>query len=134
MLTKEKRAEFNSIMNGYTSSPSFDIAPGREDLAGFDDSELCMENASVLRQGNAARRDFDYDGEDFADDFGLPITPFTEDDLRFLRDFILGSAMYVEELESVVYKTSDDFWEAREHAYRIITALLIRHYEYEMEG
>ncbi len=80
------------------------------------------------------------DEEDFAEDFGasstmfLPITPFTEDDLRFLRDFILGTAMYVEQLESLVCDQSDDFWQAREHAYRIITALLIRHYKYELEG
>ncbi|MFI5201074.1 MAG: hypothetical protein ACHQNE_01645 [Candidatus Kapaibacterium sp.] len=73
------------------------------------------------------------DNEEFAENFGLPITPFTEDDLRFLRDFILGTAMYVEELESVVSEQSDEFWQAREHAYRIITALLIRHYEYELE-
>ncbi len=80
------------------------------------------------------------DEEEFAEGFGasstmsLPITPFTEDDLRFLRDFILGTAMYVEELESLASEQSDDFWEAREHAYRIITALLIRHYEYELEA
>lgn len=78
------------------------------------------------------------DDEAFADGYGLspamPIAPFTEDDLRFLRDFILGTAMYVEQLESVVCDQSDDFWQAREHAYRIITALLIRHYEYELEG
>jgi len=73
------------------------------------------------------------DDEEFAEDYGLPIAPFTEDDLRFLRDFILGTAMYVEELESLVCDASDDFWEAREHAYRIITALLIRQYEYELE-
>jgi hypothetical protein len=74
------------------------------------------------------------DDEEFAEGYGLPITSLTEDDLRFLRDFILSSAMYVEELESLVCDQSDDFWEAREHAYRIITALLIRHYEYELEG
>jgi hypothetical protein len=78
------------------------------------------------------------DDEEFAEDYGLsptmPIAPFTEDDLRFLRDFILGTALYVEQLESLICDPSDDFWEAREHAYRIITALLIRHYEYELEG
>jgi len=74
------------------------------------------------------------DDEEFADNYGLPIAPFTEDDLRFLRDFILGTAMYVEQLESLVCDASDDFWQAREHAYRIITALLIRLYEYELEG
>ena len=74
------------------------------------------------------------DDPDFAEGFGLPISTLTEDDLRFLRDFILSSAMYVEQLEAFLCNTSDDFWEAREQAYRIITALLIRHYEYELEG
>ncbi len=67
-------------------------------------------------------------------DLDLPINSLTEDDLRFLRDFILSSAMYVEQLEAFLCDSSDDFWEAREQAYRIITALLIRHYEYELEG
>ena|ERR1019366_2358537 len=74
------------------------------------------------------------DDPEFAEGFGLPINSLTEDDLRFLRDFILSSAMYVEQLEAFLCDTSDDFWEAREQAYRIITALLIRHYEYELEG
>lgn len=74
------------------------------------------------------------DEPEFADGYGLPINSLTEDDLRFLRDFILSSAMYVEQLESFLCDSSDDFWEAREQAYRIITALLIRHYEYELEG
>ncbi len=69
-----------------------------------------------------------------ADDPGLPITPFTEEDLRFLRDFVLGTAMYGEELEAIASGQSDEFWQAREHTYRIIAALLIRHYEYELEG
>jgi len=76
---------------------------------------------------------WNFDDEQFSEDYGLPIQPFTEDDLRFLRDFILSTAMYVEQLESLLCDTSDDFWEAREQAYRIITALLIRHYEYELE-
>jgi hypothetical protein len=73
------------------------------------------------------------DDPDFAEGYGLPINTLTEDDLRFLRDFILSSAMYVEQLEAFLCDSSDDFWQAREHAYRIITALLIRHYEYELE-
>ncbi len=74
------------------------------------------------------------DEPEFAEGYGLPINTLTEDDLRFLRDFILSSAMYVEQLEAFLCDSSDDFWEAREQAYRIITALLIRHYEYELEG
>jgi hypothetical protein len=73
------------------------------------------------------------DEEEFAEGYGLPIHSLTEDDLRFLRDFILSSAMYVEQLEAFLFDSSDDFWQAREQAYRIITALLIRHYEYELE-
>ena len=82
---------------------------------------------------------YDFDDEEFADGYGLPemselpIESFTEDDLRFLRDFILGTAMYVEQLEATLCEQSDEFWQAREHAYRIITAVLIRHYEYELE-
>ncbi len=74
------------------------------------------------------------DEEAFAQGYGLPIQTLSEDDLRFLRDFILGSAIYIEQLESFLSECSDDFWEDREHAYRIVTALLIRHYEYELEG
>jgi hypothetical protein len=130
MLTKEKRAAFNSIMDGYTRTPHFDSPPydsimgDGDELAGFEDAP----GASM------SENEWDIDDEQFAEGFTLPITPFTEDDLRFLRDFILSSAMYVEQLESLLCDTSDDFWEAREQAYRIITALLIRHYEYELEG
>ena len=73
------------------------------------------------------------DEEEFAEDYGLPIEPFSEGDLRFLRDFILSSALYVEQLEGYICDSSDEFWQAREHAYKIITSLLIRQYEYEME-
>jgi len=108
------------------------------------DVNPCLQDRyySENRSGADERSSVEFDFEDgwmtndpyFADDYGLPIQPFTEDDLRFLRDFILSSAMYVEQLESLLCDTSDDFWEAREHAYRIITALLIRHYEYELDG
>jgi hypothetical protein len=99
----------------YTLDELFDI-PSRGDCECLED-----ENRFV-------------DDPEFADGFGLPINSLTEDDLRFLRDFILSSAMYVEQLEAFLCDSSDDFWEAREQAYRIITALLIRHYEYELEG
>jgi hypothetical protein len=96
------------------------------------------ENRSCSDERSSAEFDFEdgwmTDNPEYADNYGLPIEPFTEDDLRFLRDFILSSAMYVEQLEGLLCDTSDDFWEAREHAYRIITALLIRHYEYELDG
>jgi hypothetical protein len=50
-------------------------------------------------------------------------------DLDYLRFFVIHSADYVEELESAVCERSDTFWEAREHAYRIITGLLIDQWE-----
>lgn len=49
-----------------------------------------------------------------------------EEDLRFLRDFILATAMYVEELEEKLLVQQDTFWTAREHAYQIILRELIR--------
>jgi hypothetical protein len=54
------------------------------------------------------------------------------EDINYIRDFIVGSALYVEELETQISERSDDFWESREHAYRIITGLLIDLYQYEM--
>jgi|GEM_PF-3915332 hypothetical protein len=124
MLSKEKRAAFNSIMGGYTLAPQFDTRV--KDLDGFDET--------LADSFHRSDRDFEIDDEEFAEGYGLPIAPFTEEDLRFLRDFILSTALYVEQLEAFVCDSSDDFWEAREHAYRIITALLIRQYEYELEG
>jgi hypothetical protein len=52
---------------------------------------------------------------------------YDESDLRFLRNFILNAGEYVEELESIAGDTSDDFWQAREHAYKIVTAILMDH-------
>ncbi|HWF43757.1 MAG TPA: hypothetical protein VG537_03855 [Candidatus Kapabacteria bacterium] len=54
------------------------------------------------------------------------------EDINYIRDFIVGSALYVEELENQISERSDDFWESREHAYRIITGLLIDLYQFEM--
>ena len=53
----------------------------------------------------------------------LAITPLEAD---FLADFIANSAFYVEQLEDLVGEEMIDFWQCREHAYRIITQLLIR--------
>ena len=50
-------------------------------------------------------------------------------DLDYLRYFIIHSAEYVEELESALCERSDTFWESREHAYRIITGMLIDQWE-----
>ena len=56
-----------------------------------------------------------------------------EEDLRFLRDFILSSAMYVEQLESLLMQTNDEFWVSREQAYRIVVGELIPCYEAELK-
>jgi hypothetical protein len=54
------------------------------------------------------------------------------EDLDYLRYFIIHSANYVEELESAVCERSDIFWDAREHAYRIVTGLLIDVWEAQL--
>jgi hypothetical protein len=56
-----------------------------------------------------------------------------ETDISFLRNFILEVALYVEQLELLCNEYSEDFWQAREHAYHIVTTLLREYFEYEME-
>ena len=46
-------------------------------------------------------------------------------DLHFLREYILNTAAYIESLESELGDTSEEFWQEREQAYRIVTDLLI---------
>jgi hypothetical protein len=99
-----------------------------------DTAPRAYDREELLDLPDQSDRNQFVDEPEYADGYGLPIRSLTEDDLRFLRDFILSSAMYVEQLESFLCDSSDDFWKAREDAYRIITALLIRHYEYELEG
>jgi len=78
--------------------------------------------------------------DEFEDDIDQPeMENFDDDDhfaenINYLREFILSSALYVESLENAVCDRSDEYWEAREHAYRIITAMLIDLYQYETEG
>ena len=85
-------------------------APTDDELARYDDEEETVETASV----------------------GRPV--LAEESLRFLRDFIIGSGAYVEELESETCDRSDEYWESRDEAYRIITGLLIDTYRYELAG
>ncbi|GEM_PF-3961785 len=73
---------------------------------------------------------FDDVDDSYDDESSASPGPLCGADLRFLRDFILGSAFYVEQLEMYLCDSSDDFWQAREHAYRIITAALIHEYEF----
>lgn len=81
----------------------------------------------------------DYDRDTLLDD-GFDDVPVSSDeltdipeismyDLDYLRFFIIHSADYVEELESAVCERSETFWESREHAYRIITGMLIDQWE-----
>ncbi|GEM_PF-4409355 len=104
------------------SSNALPIEDSFEDTTSYADEPLFEDNFDELQ-------DLDEDDLDHYDD----AFPFSEGDLRFLRDFILSSATYVEELESLVCDSSEDFWEAREHAYRIVTAALINYFLYEME-
>ncbi len=115
MLNPRQHSRFGFSPNGQSKA-----LPGK---ANPDDDSLDQFGGGFENDGG----EFD---DDIANDFECP---FTEGDLRFLRDFILSSAMYVEELESLVCDSSDDFWEAREHAYRIVTSMLITHFLYEME-
>jgi hypothetical protein len=72
------------------------------------------------------------DIEDEIDVEELMEDPSFSEDINYLREFILSTALYVEELENSICDRSDEFWEAREHAYRIITGLLIDLYRYDM--
>jgi len=67
------------------------------------------------------------------EEFDLTAIPLSYDerDLRFLRDFILNMGDYVEELESIAGDTSDDFWQAREHAYRIAATMLEDYFTFQ---
>ena len=47
------------------------------------------------------------------------------EELEFLARFIQGSAFYAESLEEYLGEPLEDFWEAREHAYHIVTTYLI---------
>ncbi len=46
-------------------------------------------------------------------------------ELEFLANFISGTGFYVESLEEYLGESLGDFWQAREHAYHIITGLLL---------
>jgi hypothetical protein len=47
------------------------------------------------------------------------------EELEFLARFIQGTAFYAETLEEYLGEPLEDFWEAREHAYHIITTYLL---------
>ena len=108
------RASRHSLANGYAPEPEESEYLTRDFFPAFDE------------EYDDDHLDDDLDGyEDF--DEILPA-----EDIRFLREFIVSSALYVEQLEDEICERSDEFWESREHAYRIITGLLIDLYRYEM--
>jgi hypothetical protein len=45
----------------------------------------------------------------------------TSGDLHFMTDFINDSGFYIEHLESLIGEDLMDFWQAREHALRLLT-------------
>jgi hypothetical protein len=53
------------------------------------------------------------------------IDEFEREELEFLAQFIQGTAFYIESLEEAIGESLDDFWQAREHAYHIITTYLV---------
>lgn len=53
----------------------------------------------------------------------------TLDGLDFVRYFIISSTLYVEELEGALKERNDEFWDAREKAYRIVTNMLIKEWD-----
>lgn len=76
--------------------------------------------------------EFDYDDPDFCELYGPMDEPWmNEVGLRALRDFILNCSDYVAQLERRLGDERLEFWEAREHAYHIVSQLLIELYEQE---
>jgi len=126
MLTPEKRTTFMNIMDGYTRAPRFETIPYTDSLPGFDSDPDLDENFDLSQVDD---NPFAYSNTNPSEMCDI----LTEEDLRFLRDFILGMGMYVDQLESLLSDTSEEFWQAREHAYRIVTNMLIKNFLYELE-
>ena len=96
-----------------------------------DDNRLHTEHLF----GDTIEQEFDYDDPDFMDlELYESQAPWVAlDDLRYLRDFILNCSLYVIDLESAIGEEHKEFWEAREHAYRIISSLLSDLYRFELD-
>jgi hypothetical protein len=78
--------------------------------------------------------EFDYDDPDCWDLYHDVEGPVVDEvGLRALRDFILNCSLYVSDLETALGQEQQEFWEAREHAYNIISTLLIDLYQYDFE-
>ena len=108
--------------NGYSSQPhAYSSQP-------YSSGYLSKDLFPAADEGNDENNDLDMDlyGKKEFEDI------FSPEDIRVLRDFVINSALYVEQLENEVCERSDEFWEAREHAYRIVTGLLIDLYQFEM--
>jgi hypothetical protein len=86
------------------------------------------QHGMPLAPSSGFGNEFDYDDPeiDFLDDEETKTElPDVTDDLRYLRDFILQCALYINELEMHAGYEDPAFWEAREHAYQIVTSLLV---------
>lgn len=56
---------------------------------------------------------------------GKSTLPIAHDDLRFVTDFIRGSAFYIEDLEERLGEDLNDFWRSREQALNILCGWLM---------
>jgi hypothetical protein len=100
----------------------------------FADNRYHDDMNDPLPPSSGLSNEFDYDDPEFCDVYGpMDELWYDEASLRFLRDFILNCSLYVSELEETVRRESSDFWEAREHAYQIVSELLIDLYQQEQE-
>ena len=79
--------------------------------------------------GNTIGHEFDYDDPDMMDLFADEEPWANTEDIIFVRDFILNSSLYIFDLEaalgSAYASEQHEFWEAREHAYQIVSKLLV---------
>ena len=70
-------------------------------------------------------RNEQYDHENPFDLDCYEMNEVEREELEFLARFIQGTAFYAETLEEYLGEPLEDFWEAREHAYHIITTYLL---------
>ena len=93
----------------------------------LDDDNRIHEDSAAF--GHTIGHEFDYDDPDLMDLYE-PEEPWADvDDIRFVRDFILNSSLYISDLEAALGEARHEFWEAREHAYRIVSQILSDLYE-----
>jgi hypothetical protein len=98
-----------------------------------DDNRIHEDNHLF---GHSVANEFDFDDPDLMDiELFAQQKPWANsDDIKAVRDFILNCSLYITDLETAIGEARQEFWEAREHAYRIISALLIDLNQYDCEG